>query len=114
VQGAAPNTESAKLTTYNNEAWFHAEPLVQQELIDPKLSIKHDDVSSTFVVKAERGVAAWVWLDHPAGVSGNFDDNGFWLLPQEEKKVGFKVKKDSTCGDWVKSVTVRSLWDNTQ
>jgi beta-mannosidase len=114
VQGAAPNTKSAKLTTYNNEAWFHAEPLVQQELIDPKLSIKHDDVSSTFVVKAERGVAAWVWLDHPAGVSGNFDDNGFWLLPQEEKKVGFKVKKDSTCGDWVKSVTVRSLWDNTQ
>lgn len=114
VQGAAPNTKSAKLTTYNNEAWFHAEPLVQQELIDPKLSIKHDDVSSTFVVKAERRVAAWVWLDHPAGVSGNFDDNGFWLLPQEEKKVGFKVKKDSTCGDWVKSVTVRSLWDNTQ
>jgi beta-mannosidase len=53
-------------------------------------------------------------LDHPAGVSGNFEDNGFWLLPGQDKSVGFKVKKDSTGGRWVKSVTVRSLWDNTQ
>ena len=114
VQGAAPNSKSAKPTAYKHETWFHPEPLVNYALINPKLSIEYNRISSTFIVRAEGGVAAWVWLDHPAGVSGNFEDNGFWLLPRQEKRVGFKVKKDSTGGEWVKSVTVRSLWDNTQ
>jgi beta-mannosidase len=71
-------------------------------------------VQNAFVVKADGRIAAWTWLDHPDGVVGNFEENGFWLLPKQEKKVGFKVQKDSTGGEWVKSVSVRSLWDNTQ
>jgi beta-mannosidase len=52
VQGVAPNSKSAKPTTYKHETWFHAEPLAKQPLINPRLSIKHDPVSSTFVVRS--------------------------------------------------------------
>jgi hypothetical protein len=69
--------------------------------------------SSIYEVHCYR-VAAWVWLDHLAGVVGNFDENGFWISPGHKKEIGFKVKRDSTNGGWVADVTVRSLWNNTQ
>jgi beta-mannosidase len=58
------------------------------------------------------GVAAWIWLDHPADVTGNFEEYGFWMLPGEKKSVGFKGKHDSTDGKCMDSVAARSMWDN--
>lgn len=114
VLGVPWYPKSSKSATYKHETWFHAKPLVNHVLKDPMLSVSHDFISNSFIVQANGGVAAWVWLDHPAGVSGNFEENGFWLLPKRPKRVGFKVKNDTTGGNWVKSVTARSLWDNTQ
>lgn len=104
----------SKATIYSHQTWFHAEPLANHALANPKLSVSYDYIFNSFVVQAKGGVAAWVWLDHPVGVCGNFEENGFWMLPREQKRVGFKLKNDTTGGQWVKSVTVRSLWDNTQ
>ena len=115
AQEAAPSSSNtSKITIYTHETWFHAEPLSKHTIPNPKLSINYNGASNSFVVRASGGVAAWVWLDHPAGVSGNFDNNGFWLLPEQAEIVKFKVKNDTTGGSWINSVTVRSLWDNTQ
>ena len=42
----------------------------------------------TFTLSAQGGVAAFAWLDHPAGTVGFFQDNntgvpsnGFYLIP---------------------------------
>jgi beta-mannosidase len=42
----------------------------------------------TFTLSARGGVAAWTWVDHPAGTVGYFVDkktnvptNGFYLIP---------------------------------
>jgi beta-mannosidase len=106
--------DSGEAKTYTHETWFHAVPLVDQKVVNPKLSLNYDNTTEKFVVMAESGVAAWIWLDHPAGVVGNFDDNGFWLLPGQKKEVRFKVHSGKTKGNWVEDVTVRSMWDNTQ
>ncbi|KAL2069075.1 hypothetical protein VTL71DRAFT_15413 [Oculimacula yallundae] len=98
--------------TYTHETWFHAIPLKDQDMADPNLKITFDKARCNFIVTAMDNVAAWVWLDHPEGVVGNFKDNGFWLVPGEERAVGFKVKNDTTAGEWVKDVTVRSMWNN--
>ena len=107
-------SDSGEARMYSHETWFHAIPLANQKMVDPKLSMTYDNAMEKFVVMAKASVTAWIWLDHPAGVLANFDDNGFWLLPGQKKEVGFKVKSDSTNGSWVKGVTVRSMWDNTQ
>ncbi|PVH84994.1 glycoside hydrolase family 2 protein [Cadophora sp. DSE1049] len=110
VQSTPPHLTEP--VTYTHETWFHAVPLKDQAMIDPKPKMAYDDIKGKFAVSAESGIAAWVWLDHPSGAVGNFEDNGFWLAPGQSREVGFKVKGDETNGEWVKSVTVRSLWDN--
>lgn len=100
--------------SYTHESWFNAVPLKDQPLADPQLKLQYDSTTEVFTATAQSAVAAYVWLDHPAGVDGNFYDNGFWLLPGQPKSVGFKVKSDKTGGQWVNGVTIRSLWDNTQ
>lgn len=87
VQHGANNSHSKKLSTYKHERWFHAQSLSQQALPDPRLTVKNDPGSNAFVVKADGGVAAWTWSDHPDGVVGNFEEIRFWLLPKQEKKV---------------------------
>jgi beta-mannosidase len=99
---------------FTHESWFHALALKDQEIMDPNLTMQYNKSARSFTATAHNGVAAYVWLDHPAGVNGNFDDNGFWLLPGEPKIVGFKVKNDETSGRWMNDVTIRSLWNNTQ
>lgn len=99
---------------FTHESWFHAPNLKEQPITNPKLKLQYEPSTGSFTVTGHGGLAAYVWLDHPAGVNGNFDDNGFWLLPGQPKVVGFKVKNDKTGGQWTKSVTIRSLWDNTQ
>lgn len=111
VKGQMPNSNTTQTFTHTN--WFHAVPLSQARLVDPGLSVSYSKETSKFTVKASKGVAAWVWLDYPAGAVLNFDSNTFWLLPGQEKEVGFMVKNDTTGGKWVSGVTIRSLWDNT-
>jgi len=111
VKGQMPNSNTSQTFTHTN--WFHTAPLSQARLVDPGLSVSYSKETSKFTVKASKGIAAWVWLDYPTGAVLNFDSNTFWLLPGQEKEVGFVVKNDTTGGKWVSGVTVRSLWDNT-
>ncbi|OCL07281.1 glycoside hydrolase family 2 protein [Glonium stellatum] len=111
VEGQMPNSNVTQ--TFKHTNWFHAAPLSQAHLVDPGLSVSYSKTTSKFVVKASKGVAAWVWLDYPAGVVLNFDSNTFWLLAGQTKEIGYTVKNDTTGGQWVNEVTVQSLWDNT-
>lgn len=110
AQGALPNSDNTQ--TFNHTNWFHAAPLASAKLVDPGLTLNYSSTTDTFTVTATKGVAAWVWLDYPAGTVLNFDANGFWLIKGESRNVAYKVKNDTTGGNWKKGVTVRSLWDN--
>ncbi|KAF2204863.1 putative beta-mannosidase [Delitschia confertaspora ATCC 74209] len=109
--GSPPNSNVER--KFEHENWFHASPLSESRLIDPGLEISHNNSTQKFVVKATKGVAAWVWLDYPSGAVVTFDANAFWLAPGEAKEVGYKVKSDTTGETWMKGVSGRSLWDNT-
>ncbi|KAF7970054.1 hypothetical protein HWV62_25294 [Athelia sp. TMB] len=99
--------------SYTHTHRFVAPPLsdarVVAALVDPQLSVAHH--GTTFVVSA-RALAAFVWLEHPAGVRGYWSDNGFWLLPGT-RAVTFTVLADTTGGKWVQEVTVSSLYTLT-
>lgn len=111
--GSLPNNETK--TTFNHEFFFHPTlSLADAHLVDPGLKLTYSNITSNFTVTATSGVSAWTWLDSPAGVLGNFDSNGFWLVPGEAREVGFTVKNDTTGGTWVNAVTVQSLWNFTQ
>jgi beta-mannosidase len=114
AQSPTVGSSSCEGSSYTHETWFHAVPLKDQAMMDPRLTLEYNHTTTKFAVTANRAVAAWIWLDHPAGVVVNFEENGFWLLPGQKKDIGFKVKQNSTNGKWVGGVTVRSLWDNTR
>ena len=88
-------------------------PLSKAQLVDPGLKLSYSNTTGNFTVETTSGVAAWVWIDYPAGAVVNFDSNGFWLLPGRARDVGVNVKSDGTAGKWVEGVSVGSLWDNT-
>lgn len=55
--------------------------------MDPEIRVTRGRDMS-FTLSARGGVAAWTWLDHPAGTVGYFVDkqtnvptNGFYLIP---------------------------------
>lgn len=106
-------TEELDQETYSHTSFFHPEPLKAAALRDPGLQFTYDEDVNNFNVIATQGVAAWVWLDYPAGVQGHFSDNGFWLASGENKTVQFTVKQDWTNGEWWSDVTIRSIWNNT-
>lgn len=110
--GSLPNTKNST-RTFRHEAWLHASPLKDAALVDPGLQLEYSNQTQTFTVRATKGVAAWVWLEHGPGVLGNFNGNAFWLGKDEEKEIGFRVKSDETDGRWVEEVTVQSLWNMT-
>lgn len=112
ASGSLPNTHN-DTRTFRHEAWLWASTLNTAALVDPGLELEYSSSTGNFTVRATKGVAAWVWLEHGAGVLGNFGENAFWLGRGEEKEVGFKVKSDSTGGRWVEDVTVQSLWNMT-
>jgi beta-mannosidase len=110
--GSLPNTNETK--TFKHESYFHDIRLSEVSLVDPGLTLSYSKQSGNFTVEASKGVAAWVWLDVPAGTLGNFEENAFWLLPSDGPRVvGFRLKNDTSEGKWIEGVTVRSLWDNT-
>ncbi|KAK7964152.1 glycoside hydrolase family 2 protein [Apiospora saccharicola] len=108
--GKLPNSEET--TTFRHTNWFHATPLSQAKLVDPGLTLDHDDESKVFTVTATSGVSAWTWLSNPAGVKVVFDGNGFWLGKGETLKLGYQVLQDDTEGDWVRLVVIYSMWSN--
>ncbi|KAJ9619292.1 hypothetical protein H2203_008621 [Taxawa tesnikishii (nom. ined.)] len=111
VQGQLPNSNTT--VTLRHENWWHASPLSSAALVDPGLELSYSNTTMNFSVTATSGVAAWVWLDYPEGAVLSFDSNGFWLLPNETRDVGYTVKSDTTGGAWIEGVTVESLWNNT-
>lgn len=111
AQGSLPNTNTTR--TFNHENFFHANSLAQAKLVDPGIQLSYSNDTKNFTVEATSGIAAWTWLDYPAGPLLNFDNNGFLLLPGHPKEVGYTLKSDPTDGDWVEDVTVQSLWNNT-
>lgn len=111
TQGRKPNSNVTQ--TFKAENWFTPTGLNNATLVDPGLELSYSDETKNFTVMATQGVAAWVWLDYPAGAVLQFDDNGFWLLPNEKREVGYTVMSDTTDGKWTQGVTVQSIWNQT-
>jgi beta-mannosidase len=112
ASGTPPNTDRTK--TFKHEYIFHYLDLNQVNLQDPGLTLSYNEMTGNFTVQATKAVAAWVWLDIPAGTLANFAENGFWLLPSDgPREIGVTVKDDTSGGKWLDGVTVRSLWNNT-
>jgi beta-mannosidase len=109
--GTPPNTNETR--EYKHESYFHDLSLNDVNLVDPGLKLSYSKETGNFTVRATTGVAAWVWLDIPAGTLANFNENAFWLFPTDgPREISVKVKNDTSGGKWVEKVTVRSLWDN--
>lgn len=114
AHGHRPNTSlNSSLETFTHETWMAASPLAQANLVDPGLCLTYDHARDVFVVEAKTGVAAWVWLDYPAGAVVEVEENGFWLGRGGRKEVEYLVRSDGTGGKWRDGVEVRSVWDNT-
>ncbi|KAI1005808.1 Beta-mannosidase A [Podosphaera aphanis] len=117
--GIQPNAASPSF--FSHTSIFHDWKLNSVTLQDPELSLTYtlstpalSPPTHTFTVRAIKAVAAFVWLDLPPDVLGNFEDNGFWLFPGEleERVINVTLEDDGEDPDWWRRVTVRSLWDN--
>lgn len=112
--GSLPNSPSNATSIFTHESIYATPYLNTVKLSDPGIELTYDEKKGVFMVEAKKAVAAWVWLDLPAGVLGNFDSNAFWLLPSDgAKQVGFKLKDNGGNKEWATQVTVQSLWNNT-
>lgn len=111
--GSPPNSASNSTQLFRHENWFTPKPLRDAHLVDPGLELTYSNVTKNFTVTATKGVAAYVWLDYPAGTVAHFDSNGFWLKANASREVGYTVVSDESAGRWVEGVTVGSLWDLT-
>lgn len=111
VESELPSSNETRV--FKNENWFHPAALKTAKLVDPGLELSYDESTKNFSVTATKGVAAWVWLDTPAGVLLHFDDNGFWLAANETREVGYTLRSDTTNGKWIEGATVSSMWNLT-
>lgn len=111
AQGRLPNTNITR--TFRHDNWLHPTALRSANLVDPGLDLSFSNNTGNFTVTATSGVAAWVWLDYPAGAVVAFDSNGFWLAANSSREVAYTVKSDSTNGEWLGGVNVQSLWNQT-
>ncbi|KAI0075653.1 glycoside hydrolase family 2 protein [Panus rudis PR-1116 ss-1] len=107
--------------TILNDQVFTPVSLGQISLPNPQLNLTHTS-DLTFTVSAHGGVAAWTWLDHPAGTIGYFVDvqtniptNGFYLIPGRDRTVRFVLNQalSKVQTPDPSQFVVRSLWDNT-
>ncbi|KAK3670317.1 hypothetical protein LTR78_009771 [Recurvomyces mirabilis] len=111
AEGSLPNDNQTR--TFKHENWLHPTALKNAQLVDPGLQLSYSNSTKNFTIEATSGVAAWVWLDYPAGAVVNFDSNAFWLLSNQTREVSYNVKSDTTNGGWIEGVTVQSLWNQT-
>ncbi|KAK0835009.1 hypothetical protein LTR73_001301 [Friedmanniomyces endolithicus] len=112
AHGSLPNTNTTR--TFRHENFFNPTPLRTAQLVDPGLTLTYSPTTANFTITSTRGIAAWVWLDYGEGSVVHFDSNAFWLLPGQPREVGYKVQSDGTGGGWIDTVTVQSMWDQTQ
>lgn len=103
--------------TYKHSYFFHPTTLNNTTIPDPGLKLTRGGSSGkrvSFTVTAAKATAAWVWLDYQTNaVKGYWSENGFWLMKGESRTVTFSIQEDWSAGAWVKTVGVRSLYDNT-
>ncbi|KAF1991404.1 glycoside hydrolase family 2 protein [Aulographum hederae CBS 113979] len=111
AQGTLPNADLTILTPFTHENWFHPTPLSVAALVDPGLRVRIGS-RNTFIIEATRGVAAYVWLEHPQGVRGVWSQNGFWLERGGRRAIVFREEGGGVGGEWMGEVKVWSLWDN--
>lgn len=110
--GSLPNSPSSSAPTiFHHESIFHSESLAETKFDDPGLELGWNAETEKYTVTATKAVAAFVWLEMPAGVEGRFETNAFWLLPGDgTREVGFLGTEGKL--EKVENATVRSLWDN--
>ncbi|KAI0839743.1 glycoside hydrolase family 2 protein [Hypoxylon sp. FL0890] len=116
ASGTPPNTEATKTYTHTN--WFTPTPLASAALVDPGLSVGHDNSTDEFVVRAEKGTSIWTWIsldeDDADEVIVAFNDNGFLLRKGEEKRIGYSlINGNGQRAGWRDRVGATSIWDNT-
>lgn len=104
-------TAHSNVSTFMNQNFLVPHYLSNARLVDPGLKLSKVE-GRTWRVEASWGVAAYVWLSHPIGVTGYFDQNAVFLAKGETRDFKFTVLKDTTDGAWEASVRVRSMWDN--
>jgi len=73
AQGQLPNSNETRTLRHDN--WLHPTALKDAQLVDPGLQLIYSNSTKNFTVTATTGVAAWVWLDYPAGAVVAFDSN---------------------------------------
>lgn len=99
--------------SYKHSQVFHPLYLGQANLQDPGLELTNAGRTS-WTVTATKAVAGWVWLEYDTNdVLGYWSENAFWLNKGESRTVTFTVLSDETGGQWTKTVSVRSVYDNT-
>lgn len=99
--------------SFKHSQVFHPLYLGQANLQDPGLKLTQSG-SNSWAVTATKAVAGWVWLEYDTNdVLGYWSENGFWLKKGESRMVTFTVFSDETGGQWVDTVSVRSVYDNT-
>jgi beta-mannosidase len=86
-------------------------PYKKCALARPKIRVKSEAAASGFAVTLTTDAPAfWVRLD-ATGIRGEFDDNGFGLLPGEPRTVVFTPKEKTTLTEFRKKLVLRHLRD---
>ncbi|KAI1102051.1 glycoside hydrolase family 2 protein [Jackrogersella minutella] len=114
AEGKPPNTDATRTYTHSN---YHTPtPLASAALVDPGLSVEHDNNTDEFVVRTEKGTSIWTWVslqeDDADDVIVAFDENGFLLKKGEERRIGYSVINGGQKAGWESRVGVSSIWDN--
>ncbi|RPD64762.1 glycoside hydrolase [Lentinus tigrinus ALCF2SS1-6] len=107
--------------TVTQEQYFTPTSLAEANLVDPAIKVT-PGVDLTFTLSAQGGVAAFAWLDHPAGTVGFFQDNatgvpsnGFYLIPGIDRTLQFVLNPglSKVANPDPADFVVRSVWNNT-
>ncbi|RPD82731.1 glycoside hydrolase [Lentinus tigrinus ALCF2SS1-7] len=107
--------------TVTQEQYFTPTTLAEANLVDPAIKVT-PGVDLTFTLSAQGGVAAFAWLDHPAGTVGFFQDNatgvpsnGFYLIPGIDRTLQFVLNPglSKVANPDPADFVVRSVWNNT-
>ncbi|KAL0485179.1 beta-mannosidase [Acrasis kona] len=87
-------------TVSENE--FYPADFVNVDLHRPVVTLSHPVKSSPNIVSFKVGVtgtiAPYTWIDYDRKLSGRFSDNGFLLVPKEDRTIEF-VCKEEKCND---------------
>ena len=110
--GTPVNTEVTRTFTHMN--YWTPTPLGKAALVDPGLSIIYDGVGDKFVVTARTGISMWTWLSAAVedDIVVNFEQNGFLMLKDEVRRIGYTVLRTGKDG-WRERVRVESIWNQT-